>query len=65
MHVSVYVCMCVCECICMYLCMYVCIRMAVLAFLVFPVSVNRAGRVNLEGCKGENIYEHVCVYVYV
>ena len=28
-------------------------RMAVLAFLVFPVSVDRAGKVILEGCKGE------------
>ena len=30
--------------------------MAVLAFLVFPVSVTRAGKVNLEDCKGENTF---------
>ena len=29
-------------------------HIAVLVFLVFPVSVNRAEKVILEGCKGDN-----------
>ena len=35
--------------------------MAVFAFLVFLVSVNRAGKVNLKGCKGEPLKNNLLI----